>query len=276
MTSTFLRIPSIGDVNSYISAALNMPYLTPEEEIKYAKAMKNGDVQAAQFLVLSHLRLVVSISRKYLNYGFPQEDLIQEGNIGLMKAVKKFDVDRGIHLSTYALHWIHSCILEYVISNWNIVKITTTKAHRKLFFKLKQLKDEIQNYKNSTLNSAEVVEISDALKVKSSDVREMEIRLAGGSLSLDLEGDNLYEHLSDVYQNPEEILNRQNYERLLETQLPEAINKLSDREQEIINSRWISSEQKTLQELGKNFNISSERVRQIELSAMKKLRVQLT
>ncbi len=261
--------------------------LTAEEEHDLAVQLRDkGDLNAAQQLILSHLRLVVSVARGYLGYGLPYADLIQEGNIGLMKAIKHFDPDRGVRLMTFSIHWIRSEIQEYVVRNWRLVKLATTKNQRKLFFNLRQMKES-----DKTLTTAETNRIAQTLDVKPEEVREMEARMSGGDTSIDgrsTEDDDSgstsmapIDWLSREEDEPETILEEKNRETMAREQLEKAIASLDERSQRVIRARWLtegpdgSITPKTLQELASELGVSAERVRQIEKKALAKMREQL-
>lgn len=269
---------AIGSIESYISSVNQIPMLTPEEEREYAERLQyQDDIQAAQALVLSHLRLVVSIARQYLGYGLPHADLIQEGNIGLMKAVKRFDVNRGVRLVSFAVHWIKAEIHEYVIRNWRMVRIATTKAQRKLFFNLRSLRLD-----SSTLAPEEIQGIADKLNVKPDEVVEMEIRLSGRDMSLDpgpssrADEDEFtpIDYLSDEGESsPYEIIARREHEELQTHGLAAALESLDPRSRRIVEARWLQDDGGlTLHQLADEFGVSAERIRQIETAAMKKMR----
>ncbi|WP_311514922.1 RNA polymerase sigma factor RpoH [Oligella urethralis] len=269
---------AIGSIESYISSVNQIPMLTPEEEREYAERLQyQDDIQAAQALVLSHLRLVVSIARQYLGYGLPHADLIQEGNIGLMKAVKRFDVNRGVRLVSFAVHWIKAEIHEYVIRNWRMVRIATTKAQRKLFFNLRSLRLD-----SSTLAPEEIQGIADKLNVKPDEVVEMEIRLSGRDMSLDpgpssrADEDEFtpIDYLSDEGESsPYEIIARREHEELQTHGLAAALESLDPRSRRIVEARWLQDDGGlTLHQLADEFGVSAERIRQIEAAAMKKMR----
>ena len=269
---------AIGSIESYISSVNQIPMLTPEEEKDYAERLQyQRDLQAAQSLVLSHLRLVVSIARQYLGYGLPHADLIQEGNIGLMKAVKRFDVNRGVRLVSFAVHWIKAEIHEYVIRNWRMVRIATTKAQRKLFFNLRSMRPD-----SSTLDPEQIQGIADKLNVKPDEVVEMEIRLTGRDMSLDpgpgsrSDDDDFtpIDYLSDDGENsPYEVLARRDHEELQTHGLAAALESLDPRSRRIVESRWLQDDGGlTLHQLAEEFGVSAERIRQIEVAAMKKMR----
>lgn len=275
---TSLGSGAIGSIESYISSVNQIPMLTPEEEKDYAERLQyQGDLQAAQSLVLSHLRLVVSIARQYLGYGLPHADLIQEGNIGLMKAVKRFDVNRGVRLVSFAVHWIKAEIHEYVIRNWRMVRIATTKAQRKLFFNLRSMRPD-----SASLDPEQIQGIADKLNVKPDEVVEMEIRLTGRDMSLDpgpnsrTDDDEFtpIDYLSDDGENsPYEVLARRDHEELQTHGLAAALESLDPRSRRIVESRWLQDDGGlTLHQLADEFGVSAERIRQIEAAAMKKMR----
>ena len=227
--------------------------------------------------MLSHLRVVVSTARQYLGYGLPQADLIQEGNIGLMKAVKRFDPDRGVRLVSFALHWIKAEIHEYILKNWRLVKIATTKAQRKLFFNLRSMKQGL-----SSLGPAETAKIAKELGVKPEEVREMETRLSGQDIGLDPtveDGEESYSplaYLASPEDEPVEVLAREQTERMQHEGLASALASLDERSRRIVEARWLSEgESATLHELAAEYGISAERVRQIEAAAMKKMRAMI-
>jgi RNA polymerase sigma-32 factor len=281
MTSTALTLampaPSAASLDSYISAVNRIPLLTQEEETRLARDWRDHEnIDSARGLVLSHLRLVVAIARGYLGYGLPQADLIQEGNVGLMKAVKRFDPERGVRLVSFAVHWIKAEMHEYILKNWRMVKIATTKAQRKLFFNLRSMKSGL-----STLTPAEIDAIATELRVKPEEVVEMETRLGGGDVALEPSGDDDDEHsyapiayLMHGDDEPSKALEtRQIAERRSEG-LVKALDKLDTRSRRIIETRWLrETDTATLHELADEFGVSAERIRQIEAQAMKKMRV---
>jgi len=267
----------VGSIESYISAVNQMPMLTHEEEMHLAKALsEDNNLEAARKLVLSHLRLVVSVSRQYLGYGLPHSDLIQEGNIGLMKAVRKYDLSQGTRLVSYAIYWIKAEIHEFILKNWRLVRIATTKPQRKLFFNLRSNKPSL-----NALSDAEIHHLATALDVKEHDVREMEIRLGGHDVSMDIELDDdrpkeIGTWMSDSRLEPTEVLT-QHEEFSQETEgLDQALSILDDRSKRIITARWLSNQNNesplTLHDLAAELHISAERVRQIEVAALKKMR----
>jgi RNA polymerase sigma-32 factor len=305
---TWGLIPPLGNIEAYISAVHNLPLLTPEEEILYAKQLsEHGDLEAARKLVLSHLRVVVSVSRQYLGYGLPHADLIQEGNIGLMKAVKRFDAAHGVRLVSYALHWIKAEIHEYIIKNWRMVKVATTKGQRKLFFNLRSMKQAliadsnhemydlqlpdqsaVVNASRATLSDRDVASMAKVLKVKPEEVREMERRMSGGDVPIDPtnsdDSDDAYgpiHYLSDDQSDPVQSIVNSERDHLSTHGVTQAMASLDDRSRKIVTERWLKvnddgSGGKTLHELAADFGVSAERIRQIEVAAMKKMKLLLT
>jgi RNA polymerase sigma-32 factor len=279
MTSlTLPALPPVSSIESYIAAVNAVPMLTPERETELGRRLKDGnDLTAARDMVLSHLRLVVSVARNYMGYGLPQADLIQEGNIGLMKAVKRFDPERGVRLASFAIHWIKAEIHEYILRNWRMVKIATTKAQRKLFFNLRSMKKS-----TAALTPKEIAQVADTLNVKQSDVIEMEQRLQGGDVSLDPTTDDSDESVSpiaflaDTGEGPAETYARDQDESNKSHGLAAALESLDDRSRRIIKARWLAESQpRTLHELADEFGVSAERIRQIEAKAMQKMKKQL-
>lgn len=269
---------ALGSIEAYISAVNHLPVLSAEQERGLAVNLRdNNDLDAARNLILSHLRLVVSVARQYLGYGLAHADLIQEGNIGLMKAVKRFDPDRGVRLVSFAVHWIKAEIHEFIIRNWRLVKVATTKAQRKLFFNLRRMRPD-----GSTLDSATVDQIASELDVRKEDVREMEVRMSGRDFSLESPSDeedrySPIDYLSDdgAY-DPTEVLQRQAQDRLQSDGLSEALEGLDDRSRRIVTARWLAEDgSATLHELAAEFGVSAERIRQIETAALKKMRASL-
>ena len=273
-----LPIPAAYSLDSYIQTVNHYPMLSQEEEQAYARAWhEQEDVDAARQLVLSHLRVVVSVARHYLGYGLPQADLIQEGNIGLMKAVKRFDPDRGVRLVSFALHWIRAEIHEYVLKNWRLVKVATTKAQRKLFFNLRSLKQSLD-----TLTLTQADAMAKELNVSRRDVLEMETRLSGRDISIDPtveDGEESYSpvaYLASPDENPAQVLEREQTERHLHTGLFKALENLDARSRRIIEARWLTENQaSTLHELAAEYGVSAERIRQIEARALQKMREQI-
>ncbi len=274
LTNLQFALP-VGSIDSYVHSVNQVPILTLEEEQRLARLLKeSNDIEAARQLVMSHLRFVVKIARGYSGYGLQQSDLIQEGNIGLMKAVKRFDPDVGVRLVSFAVHWVRAEIHEFILRNWRVVKIATTKAQRKLFFNLRSSKKRL-----GWLNQKEINEVAEDLGVKPSDVIEMEKRMSNYDATLetrieDEEGsfNAPISYLENNEPNPEELLeNEQNINHEQET-LKNAISLLDERSKDIISSRWLTEKKATLHELAAIHNISAERVRQIENTAIKKLK----
>jgi RNA polymerase sigma-32 factor len=269
---------ALGTIEAYISAVNRLPMLSPEEESELGHRLHRDatDLDAARQLVLSHLRLVVSISRQYLGYGLAHADLIQEGNIGLMKAVKRFDPTRGVRLVSFAVHWIKAEIHEYIVRNWRLVKVATTKAQRKLFFNLRRMRPDGQ-----TLDQGQIADIAETLNVREQDVSEMEVRMSGGEFALDAPNGDEDSYapiawLTDEGQEPTEILARRAQDELEGSGLEQALDGLDARSQHIVRARWLADEGgATLHELAAEYGISAERVRQIEVAAFKKLRLTL-
>jgi len=280
MSGTSLAFPtpaSLGSLDHYIQAVNRFPLLTAEQEQSLGRRWKEqGDVDAARELVMSHLRLVVAVSRNYLGYGLPQADLIQEGNVCLMKAVRRFDPERGVRLVSFALHWIKAEIHEYILRNWRLVKIATTKAQRKLFFNLRSMKET-----TAALTNAQAEDVAERLNVKPEEVLEMDKRLLGAEVSLDpTPGDeeavSPIAFLTDPEDEPVQILARQETERNRTAGLGKAMAKLDERARRIIEARWLREDDPaTLQELADEYGVSAERIRQIESKALKTMRSQM-
>jgi len=270
---------SVGSIDQYIQFANRVPVLSEQEERDYATRFHDeGDVDAARELVLSHLRLVIAVARGYLGYGIPHADLIQEGNIGLMKAVKRFDPRRGVRLVSFAIHWIKAEIHEYILKNWRLVKVATTKAQRKLFFNLRGYKKD-----SNALSPDDVAVVAEQLGVKPEEVVEMETRLGGQDIPLDGGRDEDEDrfapiaYLPDPGAEPVEVL-EQTEQALLATEgLRSALESLDERSRDIIRARWLGEEGKsaTLHELAAQYGVSAERIRQIEAKAMQKMRGEL-
>ncbi|MGE5622866.1 MAG: RNA polymerase sigma factor RpoH [Bacillota bacterium] len=268
---------SLGNIEAYISAVNRIPMLTHEEETSLARRLRDhNDLGAAQKLVMSHLRLVVSIARGYLGYGLPHADLIQEGNIGLMKAVKRFDPDQGVRLVSYAMHWIKAEIHEYILKNWRLVKVATTKAQRKLFFNLRSHKESLD-----AMTPAQVDDLARELNVKREDVIEMETRMSGHDIALDAPSDEEDDkfapiaYLSSDANEPTKALEARQYDRLQSEGLDAALDKLDPRSRRIVEARWLANDEgsgATLHELADEFGVSAERIRQIESAALKKMK----
>ncbi len=287
MTTTALvprieNLPTlVGSLDSYIQAVQRMPMLNAEEEQELAQRLRlRNDLDAAQRLIVAHLRFVVHIARGYLGYGLPLADLIQEGNVGLMKAVKRFDPAHGVRLVSFAVHWIRAEIHEFILRNWRIVKVATTKAQRKLFFKLRGSKKRL-----GWLNHDEVNTVARELGVSPENVLEMESRLNGYDVSFDplpeADGDEESEsfapaaYLRDEQANPAEALERDNWDEQAVSQLGEALERLDPRSRDIVQRRWLSDAKPTLHQLAAEYQVSAERIRQLENNAMKKLRAAL-
>lgn len=293
VANPWAMVPSLGNLDAYISAANRLPLLTLEEEQGFARRLRdNNDLESAGALVLSHLRLVISISRQYLGYGLPHGDLIQEGNVGLMKAVKRFDPDQGVRLVSYAMHWIKAEIHEYILKNWRMVKVATTKSQRKLFFNLRSMK---QGFKadaaavdggthRDTLNVDEIDQVAQRLNVKREEVLEMETRLSGGDVMLDPgpaddgeEGFGPIAYLADATQEPTAQIESRQRDRLSSDGIAAALEALDERSRRIVEERWLKvnddgSGGMTLHDLAAIYGVSAERIRQIEVAAMKKMK----
>ena len=271
-------LPAPGAAQSldhYIQAVNQLPLLSLEVEQSLARKLRDeGDLNAARELVLSHLRVVVAIARGYLGYGLPHADLIQEGNIGLMKAVKRFDPERGVRLVSFAIHWIKAEMHEYILRNWRLVRLATTKAQRKLFFNLRSMKPGL-----NALTPDEVEHVARELKVKPEEVVEMETRMSGHDVALEPASDEEEDsfapiaYLSDGDNEPSRVLESEQIERLQTEGLSSALESLDPRSRRIIEARWLrEKDQATLHELASEFNVSAERIRQIEVKAMQKMR----
>src|SRR5215218_2545247 len=294
MANPWAVVPSLGNLDAYISAVNRLPMLTPQEEKEFAKKFREqNDLEAAGKLVLSHLRLVVSVSRKYLGYGLPHGDLIQEGNIGLMKAVKRFDPDQGVRLVSYALHWIRAEIHEYILKNWRMVKVATTKAQRKLFFNLRSMKQGFKDEADAethreTLTDAQIDVMAKELNVKREEVVEMETRMSGGDVVLDPspadDGEEAFgpiAYLADATHEPTAELENRERDTMATTGIASALEQLDARSRRIVEERWLKvnddgSGGMTLHELAAEYGVSAERIRQIEVAAMKKMKKALS
>ena len=271
---------SLGNIDAYISAVNRLPMLSQEEETSLARKLRdNNDLAAAQSLVMSHLRLVVSIARGYLGYGLPHADLIQEGNIGLMKAVKRFDPEQGVRLVSYAMHWIKAEIHEYILRNWRMVKLATTKAQRKLFFNLRSHKSGLD-----AMTPDQVDTLAETLNVKREEVIEMETRMSGRDIALEAPADDDDDqfapiaYLSSEQAEPTKVLEARQFDRLQSEGLEAALSALDARSRRIVEARWLANDDgsgATLHELAAEFGVSAERIRQIEVAAMKKMKVAL-
>ena len=297
IVNPWTMVPPLGNLNAYISAANQLPMLTQEQEQEFSRQLRvNNDLDAAGKLVLSHLRLVVSVSRQYLGYGLPHGDLIQEGNVGLMKAVKRFDPEHGVRLVSYALHWIKAEIHEYILKNWRMVKVATTKSQRKLFFNLRSMK---QRYKSDdaladagtyrdTLNENQIDAMAAQLNVKREEVIEMESRLSGGDVMLDPspseDGEDAYgpiAYLTDGRHEPTAMIEAYERDVLASDGIASALQALDERSRHVVEERWLkvnddNSGGMTLHELAAVYGVSAERIRQIEVAAMKKMRKTLS
>ena len=265
-----------GDFNIYQETIRKIPSLTAEEELELASRLKkDNDLEAAKKLILSHLKLVMKIARSYSGYNLPHADLVQEGNIGLMKAVKRFDPDRGVRLVSFAIYWIKAEIQEYVIKNWRLVKTATTKAQRKLFFNLRSLRKTLQPLKPEDIKS-----IAEELKVKEEEVKEMEYRLNGREIAIDYSDDESEDdhykpisYLQDESLSPSDQLEQDEIKENNFSLLRHSLKKLDDRSRVIVEARWLSSNKsETLHELAAKFDVSAERIRQIEQNALTKLK----
>ncbi|HEY5634952.1 MAG TPA: RNA polymerase sigma factor RpoH [Burkholderiaceae bacterium] len=276
-----MALPAIGNLDAYISAVNRLPMLTAERERELARSFRDdGDLAAARELVMSHLRLVVSISRNYLGYGLPHADLIQEGNIGLMKAVKRFDPERGVRLVSFALHWIKAEIHEFVLKNWRMVKVATTKAQRKLFFNLRSMKGDAH-----TLSPDEVEAIAEHLNVREKDVIEMETRFGGRDIALEPEADDSESGFAPISYlvapdaDPTAIIEQRQYDRLQSEGIASALAELDPRSRRIVEARWLRDADDggtlTLHDLADEFGVSAERIRQIEAKALVKMKASL-
>jgi|TARA_B110000305_G_scaffold57887_1_gene64075 RNA polymerase sigma-32 factor len=277
MNNLTLTTPFVSDdFNIYQETIRKIPSLTAEEEYELASRLKrDNDLEAAKKLILSHLKLVMKIARSYSGYNLPHADLVQEGNIGLMKAVKKFDPDRGVRLVSYAIYWIKAEIQEYVVKNWRLVKTATTKAQRKLFFNLRSLRKTLQ-----PLKPEEIKSIANELNVKESEVREMEFRLNGKETTIDYSDDESEEdhfrpisYLEDETPSPLEKIEMDQAESNVSAELQHALSELDSRSRSVVEARWLNdNKSETLNELASKFKVSAERIRQIEKNAFKKIR----
>lgn len=273
---TFPTPSAVGSIEQYISMVRSFPVLTAEEEHRLATQLRrDNNLDAAKKLILSHLRLVVSIARNYSGYGLTQADIIQEGNIGLMKAVRRFDPERGVRLVSFAVHWIKAEIHEFVLRNWRLVKVATTKAQRKLFFNLRSMKTH-----GGSLHPNEIAEIARELKVKPEEVTEMESRMGGRDIPMESQGDNDGEeafspiaYLQDQRPEPSQMLADRQIEMLQTSGLENALSNLDERSRRIVQTRWLQEGGgATLHDLAAEFGVSAERIRQIEKKAMQKMR----
>ena len=264
-------------MDGYLQAVSTIPMLDAEKEKQLAtRLQEEGDLEAAKQLIMSPLRFVAHIAKSYSGYGLPQADLIQEGNIGLMKAVKRFDPSVGVRLVSFAVHWIKAEIHEYVLKNWRIVKVATTKAQRKLFFNLRKNKKRL-----GWFNQAEVSTVANELGVSEKEVREMESRMSGQDMGFDLTGDDNddaptstyspVQYLTDGSADLADDIEEQQWQEQSHARLFSALKTLDERSQDIVSARWLADDKATLQELAEKYNVSAERVRQLEKTAMKKL-----
>ena len=263
-----------GSLDAYIQTVNRFPMLSAEQEQELARRWRQEeDVEAARQLVLSHLRLVVAVARGYLGYGLPHADLIQEGNIGLMKAVKRFDPERGVRLVSFAIHWIKAEMHEYILRNWRLVKVATTKAQRKLFFNLRSMKKGL-----APLTGDDVKRVAKELRVKPEEVREMETRLAGQEMAFDAEegDDEAYapvHYLADNDAEPYQVLEQKESAEVAASGLAHALSSLDERSRRIVEARWLrEKDAATLHDLAAEFKVSAERIRQIEAKALEKMR----
>ena len=269
----------VGSLDAYIERVSSVPVLSREEELELAKRFhEHQDLDAARLLVLSHLRFVVHVARGYLGYGLPVADLIQEGNVGLMKAVKRFDPDMGVRLVSFAIHWIRAEIHEYVIRNWRLVRVATTKAQRKLFFNLRRMKKNL-----AWLSDEETRAVAGELGVEPREVREMEQRLAARDLSFDPAPDadeeegvgspSLYLPSPDL--DPAATVEKEEWDGAVSDSLTAAIGRLDERSRAVIKARWLAEDKRTLQDLADQYGVSAERIRQIEATAIGRLRAEM-
>lgn len=278
INSMAMVIPQTGSLEAYITSVNSIPMLTPEEEKELGERLQeSGDLSAAKRLIMSHLRFVVHVARGYSGYGLPQADLIQEGNVGLMKAVKRFDPTVGVRLVSFAVHWIKAEIHEYVLRNWRIVKVATTKAQRKLFFNLRKSKKRL-----GWFTGEEVETVARELGVTTRDVLEMETRMSAHDPAFELSSDDddarenssfspaqyLQDHSSNVAEEVEEA----DWAEHSNNRLTYALSSLDERSQHIVRARWLEEDKTTLQDLASYYSVSAERIRQLEANAMKKLR----
>jgi len=279
MQSMALVVPQSGSIESYMQSAYNIPMLTAERERELATRLYNeNDLQAAQELIMSHLRFVIHVAKGYAGYGLPQADLIQEGNVGLMKAVKRFNPEVGVRLVSFAVHWIKAEIHEFVLRNWRIVKVATTKAQRKLFFNLRKNKKRLGWFSNE-----EVTNVAEALGVSEKDVLEMETRMSSHDQAFELSSDDddsgssagnfsPAQYLEDKQSDLATLVENKNWEDHSNNKLSNALVGLDERSQDIIRTRWLTDTKTTLQELANKYEISAERVRQLEKNALSKLK----
>jgi RNA polymerase sigma-32 factor len=270
-----LPVPSlVGSLETYVATVNRFPLLTAEEELRLARKLRDeNDIEAARALVVSHLRVVVAIARGYLGYGLPHADLIQEGNIGLMKAVKRFDPERNVRLVSFAIHWIKAEIHEFVLKNWRLVKIATTKSQRKLFFNLRSMKKDL-----GPLSQDAIEDMAKQLRVKPAEVREMEMRISGQDVALEANDDDEdsyapIAYLTDSDNEPSKLLESDQTERVGAQGLQTALASLDQRSRRIIEARWLREKNPaTLHDLAAEFKVSAERIRQVEVKAMQKMK----
>ncbi|WP_085300162.1 RNA polymerase sigma factor RpoH [Cognaticolwellia mytili] len=278
MQSMALTVPQSGSIEAYVQSAYSIPMLTAEKEHELATRLySENDLQAAQELIMSHLRFVIHVAKGYAGYGLPQADLVQEGNVGLMKAVKRFNPEVGVRLVSFAVHWIKAEIHEFVLKNWRIVKVATTKAQRKLFFNLRKNKKRLGWFSND-----EVSNVAEALGVTTKDVLEMESRMSNQDQAFELstdDDDNLgassfspAQYLEDKQSDLATEVEDNNWEQHANQRLSNALVGLDERSQDIIRTRWLTDDKSTLQELANKYGISAERVRQLEKNALSKLK----
>lgn len=275
---TLIALEQQSNLGKYLSEVYKIPVLTEEEEVTYAKQKEEGDLNAAKILISSHLRLVVKIAFKYQNYGLPMMDLISEGNIGLMKAVRDFSLSKGCRLATYAMWWIRASIQDFILKSWSLVKIGTTAAQKKLFFNLNKIKNKIMSYGQKDLNDENIKYISDALSVSKEEVVDMDNRLYKKDVSLNQKSKNSNEDGKEIMelvpaktQTPEVILAYDNENKRRKELFGEAIGTLNERERNILSDRKLKENQATLKELSAKYGVSGERIRQIEENAIKKI-----
>ena len=279
MKSMTLTVPQSGSIESYIQSAYSIPVLTAERERELATRLHDqNDLQAAQELIMSHLRFVIHIAKGYAGYGLPQADLVQEGNVGLMKAVKRFNPEVGVRLVSFAVHWIKAEIHEFVLKNWRIVKVATTKAQRKLFFNLRKNKKRLGWFSNDEVNT-----VAETLGVSKKDVLEMESRMSSQDQAFELSSDDddsasasgsfsPAQYLEDKQSDLATVVEDANWEAHANERLSTALVTLDERSQDIVRTRWLTDEKSTLQELADKYQISAERVRQLEKNALNKLK----
>lgn len=278
MQSMALTVPQSGSIEAYVQSAYSIPMLTAEREHELATRLySENDLQAAQELIMSHLRFVIHVAKGYAGYGLPQADLVQEGNVGLMKAVKRFNPEVGVRLVSFAVHWIKAEIHEFVLKNWRIVKVATTKAQRKLFFNLRKNKKRLGWFSNDEVNN-----VAETLGVSTKDVLEMESRMSNQDQAFELsndDDDNIgagsyspAQYLEDKQSDLATEVEDQNWEQHANQRLSNALVSLDERSQDIIRTRWLTDDKSTLQELANKYDISAERVRQLEKNALAKLK----